>query len=224
MKPGGSTKVVPARSTAQEVKTRKSLHPLQPAATDKENLVGAGRQLRSTGPNKSLVKNEMSSTMKIDAKKTPNKIVLTRSDPKKAADKKIDLVKAPKNDLKLSKLTPKDNTKGVKVVPKESKKSGRIFKDTAVQTDSQNEKLKKVEISSEDLTSEAGPSENYWEVLAERRGVALQDALEENQRLSERIKVYKEMLEESRALVDVLKDMIGEDRNEIDNSLDDSRL
>ena len=51
----------------------------------------------------------------------------------------------------------------------------------------------------------AGPSEKYWEVLAERRRVALQDALEENQILSEQVQVYKEMLDESRALVEVLQ-------------------
>lgn len=58
----------------------------------------------------------------------------------------------------------------------------------------------------------AGPSENYWEVLAERRRIALQDALEENKELSERVdsleeenRIYKEMLDESRALVEVLQ-------------------
>lgn len=58
----------------------------------------------------------------------------------------------------------------------------------------------------------AGPSENYWEVLAERRRIALEDALEDNKELSERVnkleeekKVYKEMLDESRSLVEVLQ-------------------
>lgn len=94
----------------------------------------------------------------------------------------------------------------------------------------------------------AGPSEDYWKVLAERRRVALQDALEENHILSDQLKVYKEMLDESRALVEVLQvnsiiiilflvdqyqtftnfclfqEMIGEDRSDINNSLDDSHL
>lgn len=61
----------------------------------------------------------------------------------------------------------------------------------------------------------AGPSENYWEVLAERRRIALEDALEENQELTQRIakleeekKIYKEMLDETRALVEVLQVII----------------
>lgn len=48
--------------------------------------------------------------------------------------------------------------------------------------------------------------------MAERRRLALEDALEENQQLSQRIvkleeekRVYKEMLDESRALIDTLK-------------------
>lgn len=96
----------------------------------------------------------------------------------------------------------------------------------------------KIQIAAEDLTSEgnyarsrlfhritffrvsktlcaifsAGPSENYWQVLAERRRVALEDALEENSVLTERIskleeenRVCKEMLDETRALVEVLQ-------------------
>lgn len=58
----------------------------------------------------------------------------------------------------------------------------------------------------------AGPSENYWEVLAERRRMALEDALEDNKELTERVekleeenRIYKEMLEESRSLVEVLQ-------------------
>lgn len=58
----------------------------------------------------------------------------------------------------------------------------------------------------------AGPSENYWEVLAERRRIALEDALEDNKELTERVEkleeenlIYKEMLDESRSLVEVLQ-------------------
>lgn len=70
----------------------------------------------------------------------------------------------------------------------------------------------KIKISVDDLTSEAGPSENYWEVLAERRRIALESALEENHDLNDEVKrlkdenrLYKEMLDESRALVEVLQ-------------------
>lgn len=153
----------------------------------------------------------MSSKMvKEDIKKTVEKAVVAKKETSK-------------------KVSDKSKTE-TKKVQKDGKKNGRVFKDRSVQTDS----IEKVKISGEDLTSEgkiclnihnniikmndktiiltncvyiftAGPSENYWEVLAERRGIALQDALEENQILHERLKVYKEMLDESRALVEVLQ-------------------
>ncbi|XP_043788430.1 geminin isoform X1 [Apis laboriosa] len=173
MKPG--TKVSAAKTVTPEDKVRKSLHVLQPAATDKENLVGGGRRmLRSALPAKETIKNEVKEKPKIDEKPKRKKIVL---------------------------------------------------KDKAVQT----ARGGKIKIEVEDLTSEAGPSENYWEVLAERRRIALEDALEDNKELTERVetleeenRIYKEMLDESRALVEVLQEMIGEDRNDINNSLEDT--
>ncbi|KAG6800110.1 geminin isoform X1 [Apis mellifera caucasica] len=174
MKPG--TKVSAAKTvTPEQDKVRKSLHVLQPAATDKENLVGGGRRmLRSALPAKETIKNEVKEKPKIDEKPKRKKIVL---------------------------------------------------KDKAVQT----ARGGKIKIEVEDLTSEAGPSENYWEVLAERRRIALEDALEDNRELTERVetleeenRIYKEMLDESRALVEVLQEMIGEDRNDINNSLEDT--
>ncbi|XP_006609799.1 geminin isoform X1 [Apis dorsata] len=174
MKPG--TKVSTAKTvTPEQDKVRKSLHVLQPAATDKENLVGGGRRmLRSALPAKETIKNEVKEKPKIDEKPKRKKIVL---------------------------------------------------KDKAVQT----ARGGKIKIEVEDLTSEAGPSENYWEVLAERRRIALEDALEDNKELTERVetleeenRIYKEMLDESRALVEVLQEMIGEDRNDINNSLEDT--
>ncbi|XP_043526756.1 geminin isoform X1 [Frieseomelitta varia] len=171
MKPGGGTKLSAAKTGAVEDKVRKSLHVLQPAATDKENLVGGGRMLRSA---KETVKNEV--------------------------------VEKPKNDEK-------------------AKRKKVVLKDKAVQTSRGG----KIKIEVEDLTSEAGPSENYWEVLAERRRIALQDALEDNKELTERVekleeenRIYKEMLDESRTLVEVLQEMLGEDRNDINNSLEDT--
>ncbi|KAF3420812.1 hypothetical protein E2986_02400 [Frieseomelitta varia] len=157
--------------SSKQDKVRKSLHVLQPAATDKENLVGGGRMLRSA---KETVKNEV--------------------------------VEKPKNDEK-------------------AKRKKVVLKDKAVQTSRGG----KIKIEVEDLTSEAGPSENYWEVLAERRRIALQDALEDNKELTERVekleeenRIYKEMLDESRTLVEVLQEMLGEDRNDINNSLEDT--
>ncbi|KZC13316.1 PREDICTED: geminin isoform X2 [Dufourea novaeangliae] len=175
MKPGGGTKVSGAKTVAPEDKVRKSLHVLQPAATDKENLVGGGRMLRSALSVKEGQKPEVTEKSKHDAPKR----------------KKITL------------------------------------RDKGVQT-ARGDKIK---IEVEDLTSEAGPSENYWEVLAERRRIALNDALEENKELSDRIekledenRLYKEMLDETRTLVEVLQEMVGEDRSDINNSLEDSVL
>ncbi|KOC67174.1 hypothetical protein WH47_11831 [Habropoda laboriosa] len=173
MKPGGGTKLSAAKTVASEDKVRKSLHALQPAASDKENLVGGGRMLRSALPTKDTIKSDVTEKTKNDAPKR----------------KKI------------------------------------VSKDKAVQT----ARGGKIKIEVEDLTSEAGPSENYWEVLAERRRIALEDSLEDNKELSERVekleeenRIYKEMLDESRALVEVLQEMIGEDRNDINNSLEDT--
>ncbi|KAH0948910.1 hypothetical protein HN011_007797 [Eciton burchellii] len=108
------------------------------------------------------------------------------------------------------------------------------IKNKAVQT-AQEEKVK---IEADDLISTAGPSENYWQVLAEKRRIALKDALEENKKLSEKKKelvqrveeleeenrICKEMLDETKVLVEVLQDMIGDDRSGINNSLEDSIL
>ncbi|XP_046830253.1 geminin-like isoform X1 [Vespa crabro] len=178
MKPTGETKVSGAKITTSEAKVRMSLHVLQPAATDKENLVGAGRMFKADLPLKNALKKDIKNTSE-----KPKKGCTTR--------KKI------------------------------------VYKHKAVQTD----RGEKIKIEVEDLTSEAGPSENYWEVLAERRRIALDDALEENKELHERVsklqeenRLCKEMLDETRALVEVLQEMIEDDRNDIHNSLEDSAL
>jgi hypothetical protein len=56
------------------------------------------------------------------------------------------------------------------------------------------------------------PSENYWQLLAEQRRIALEKCLEENRTLHERLQrleevkeVAEQMLAESRSLVEVLK-------------------
>ncbi|VEN37863.1 unnamed protein product [Callosobruchus maculatus] len=66
-------------------------------------------------------------------------------------------------------------------------------------------------ITSEDLTSDA-PGADYWKKLAETTQSALNNSLQENEKLKEDIavlqeenKVCKEMLEESRHLVEVLQ-------------------
>ncbi|KAL6265012.1 hypothetical protein P5V15_005104 [Pogonomyrmex californicus] len=134
-----------------------------------------------------------------------------------------------KSTQQVKEAKPKKNVpaKTKKDIPKKQKKVTTSNK--AVQT-AQEERIK---IDVEDLTSTdlAGPSENYWQVQAERRRIALKDALEENkelvtrlEKLEEENRLYKEMLDETRALVEVLQDMIGDDRNDINNSLEDSAL
>ncbi|XP_025156849.1 geminin isoform X2 [Harpegnathos saltator] len=162
---------------------------LQPSAMDKENLVAAGRILRSNKQTKEAKTENVTSGK-------------TRSSP----------------SIKSKKIT---------------------FEDKAVQT-ARGEKIK---IEVEDLTSLAGPSENYWEVLAERRQIALDDAFDEiktlkdrigekqneinkikeqNKKLEEEKIVREEMLKELRTLIEVLQDMIQDDSSSINHSLDDS--
>jgi len=137
-----------------------------------------------------------------------------------------------KSAQQMKETKPKKNvsTKTKKDISKKQKKV--ITDDKAIQTVPEE----KIRIEAEDLTSTdlAGPSENYWQVQAERRRIALKDTLEENKELAKRIekleeenRIYKEMLDETKALVEVLQDMIdgnGDDRNDINNSLEDSVL
>ncbi|XP_024888537.1 geminin-like [Temnothorax curvispinosus] len=169
-------------TVAPKIKDRKPLHTLQPAATDKDTLVGADRTLRSCKSKEAKTKQDVTNTGE------------------------------------------KDTSKCTKVTKKNK----------AVQTTRE-----KIQIEVEDLTSD-NPSENYWQILAERKQTALVDALEENKKLVQQIEklveenhVYKEMLDEMRTLVEVLQEQIEDDRsdiededdrNDINNSLDDSAL
>lgn len=83
----------------------------------------------------------------------------------------------------------------------------------------------KPKITVEDLTSEEGPSEQYWEVLAERRRMALEESLAENMELydkvhglEEELSLSKEMLQEARNLVEVLTEMLQEGEAERDEA------
>ncbi|XP_011701810.1 PREDICTED: uncharacterized protein LOC105458304 isoform X2 [Wasmannia auropunctata] len=153
------------------VKDRKPLHVLQPAATDKETLVGADRIFKPIISKEARAKQNVTEIIKKDA--------------------------------------PKKVTK----------------KNKAIQT-----VREKIEIEAEDLTSD-NPGENYWQILAERRQMALVGTLEENkklvqdiERLEEENRVYKEMLDETKLLVEVLQEQIEDDGNNVNNSLDDSTL
>lgn len=76
-------------------------------------------------------------------------------------------------------------------------------------------------VTEEDLTTEGEPSESYWKVLAEKRRVALDISLKENEELHGKIESLEEelviaraMLDESKNLVEVLTEMIQEPVND----------
>ncbi|XP_011155975.2 geminin isoform X2 [Solenopsis invicta] len=164
----------PVKTDTHKTKDRKPLHELQPAATDKEILVGADRILQSTKSKETKIKQHM----------TENII---------------------KDVSKYKKVTKKN--KAVQTVPE-----------------------KKITIEAEDLTLD-NPSENYWQIIAERTQIALVNALEENkklvqdiEKLQEENRIYKEMLDETKVLIEVLQEQIEDDRNDVNNSLGDSFL
>lgn len=80
-------------------------------------------------------------------------------------------------------------------------------------------------ISVSDLTDPEGPSEKYWQILAEKRQVALQEALDENEKLlkiiddlKEENALYKQMLDEANSFVEVIKEELA------NNSRDDTGI
>lgn len=75
-------------------------------------------------------------------------------------------------------------------------------------------------ISEDDLTNPKGASEKYWQILAEKRQLALQDALDENEKLRKTIEELKEenaslkqMLEEANSFVEIIKEELANDSN-----------
>ncbi|XP_073983960.1 geminin DNA replication inhibitor isoform X1 [Rhodnius prolixus] len=135
---------------------RRSLHPLQKSAVDKENLVGAGRSTNYMTPNKG----------------------------------------------KLNVVTEIKSAKKLKVSKGTESKS----------------------ITVEDLTSEEEPGKEYYKVLAERRRVALEEALKENEQLHEKVRHLEEeneqcniLLNETRQLVETLTEMLKEGNDEEDS-------
>lgn len=68
-----------------------------------------------------------------------------------------------------------------------------------------------IKIESDDLTADE-PSENYWRITAEKREEALNNSLQENARLQDKVhnleeenRICKEMLNESKSLINVLQ-------------------
>lgn len=80
-------------------------------------------------------------------------------------------------------------------------------------------------IIEEDLTTEGEPSEGYWKTLAEKRRVALDISLKENEELHEKVGTLEEelsisraMLQESQNLVELLTEIIHEQEGEANDS------
>ncbi|XP_031629631.1 geminin [Contarinia nasturtii] len=80
-------------------------------------------------------------------------------------------------------------------------------------------------ITEEDLTSEGEPSEGYWKTLAEKRRIALDVSLKENEELhdkvaslEEELNISRSMLEESRNLVELLTEIIQEQEGDANDS------
>lgn len=76
-------------------------------------------------------------------------------------------------------------------------------------------------IAEDDLTTEGEPSDGYWKALAEKRRVALDMSLKENEELYEKVASLEEelviaraMLDESKNLVEVLTEMIQDPGND----------
>lgn len=72
-----------------------------------------------------------------------------------------------------------------------------------------------------DITTDGEPSDGYWKVLAEKRRVALDMSLKENEELHEKVTSLEEelviaraMIDESKNLVEVLTEMIQDPGND----------
>lgn len=76
------------------------------------------------------------------------------------------------------------------------------------------------QLTEEDLTTDGEPSEHYWKGLAEQRRIALEHSLRENEELhnkvvnlEEELNIARQMIDESKNLVEVLTEMI-QDNND----------
>ncbi|XP_037812134.1 geminin [Lucilia sericata] len=120
---------------------------------------------------------------------------------------KLSRLKAAVHETTISTNTSSDYAKRKKIETKAA--------ETQTSPDSKSSNARK--ITAEDLCSEEKPGEHYWERLAEKRREALEQSLEENQRLYERIdgleeelNTSRQQLEEAKHLVSVLTEMLAE--------------
>ncbi|KAL4135071.1 hypothetical protein QTP88_006728 [Uroleucon formosanum] len=85
-----------------------------------------------------------------------------------------------------------------------------------------------LKVLTEDLTSEAGPSEKYWEVISERRKKALLVALEEHRQLQAAAIALEEenlslavLVDNTTHLVNTFKEMISEETSDDNHDISD---
>lgn len=105
-----------------------------------------------------------------------------------------------------------------------SKRKKLLTNHSSCQTDPEDDN----KISEDDLTTDAEPSENYWKSLAEKRRIALDESLDENERLCHKVTLLEEelhtsrqMLDETKNLVQVLTDMLEENDSDDKDDVQD---
>ncbi|XP_022916218.2 uncharacterized protein [Onthophagus taurus] len=131
----------------------------------------------------------------------------------------------------------KSNRKGLRILQhsatdKENLTGRSAVKDAKMAVDQEVKKRKllhksvqteEAAVTEADLTG-AEPSDIYWRKLAEKRGEALNESLQEIEHLKDHIenlkeenRICKEMLDESKSLVEVLQEMLeeGEETKEV---------
>lgn len=100
-----------------------------------------------------------------------------------------------------------------------SSSEAKRLRKSSLSQDSAEKQL--AQVTEEDLTTEGEPSEHYWKGLAEQRRVALEVSLKENEELHNKIEnleeeltIARQMIDESKNLVEVLTEMIQEGNND----------
>lgn len=105
------------------------------------------------------------------------------------------------------------NDSGIQHIEHKKRKPSAVHK--SIQTE--DDGCYKSEITEADLTLRENPGERYWEIVAEKRRVALDESLKENEELHLRLSMLEEeldsarqVIDESKGLVEVLSEMLTE--------------
>ncbi|KAJ8923083.1 hypothetical protein NQ315_001635 [Exocentrus adspersus] len=126
--------------------------------------------------------------------------------------------------------TDKENLVGRPQTFKDAKAASSLEKRRKTLMQNKSTQTGESVITAEDLTSDE-PSADYWRKLAETRSEALNRSLQENEKLKEDIealqeenKVCKEMLDESKTLVEVLQEMLAEKGEDEEDDAEEESL